>query len=71
MPALPRVPTVQLWHSEVPTLGKVILPDPVQRVTGNPSIEISRWNLKFRVADYSPRDPGGCKRIVMLCPGLK
>jgi hypothetical protein len=32
MPALPRVPTVELWHSEVPTLGKVILPDPVQRV---------------------------------------
>jgi hypothetical protein len=32
MPALPRVPTVQLWHSEVPTLAKVILPDAVQRM---------------------------------------
>src|SRR5262249_32951738 len=32
MPALPMVPTVQLWHSEVPTLAKVILPDAAQRV---------------------------------------
>jgi len=39
MPALPRVPTVQLWHSEVPTLAKVILPDAVQRMDhDNPEV---------------------------------
>ena len=26
------------------------------RITRNPSIEIPRWNLNFRVADYSPSD---------------
>ena len=53
MPALPRVPTVQLWHSEVPTLAKVILPDAVQRMDhGQPF----HYAYQGRVADHSPKD---------------
>ena len=55
MPALPSVPTVQLWHSEVPTLAKVILPDAAQRVDHGPrgswTTKPPRCNVNFPFAD--------------------
>jgi hypothetical protein len=60
MPALPRVPTVQLWHSEVPTLAKAILPDAVQRMDHARCGSYSRNPIRtvtsdFVLADYAPK----------------